>query len=196
MLEEKEIQTLPNNTESVQNTESVLVTPESTAMSVIAEENTAIMQAIADSTDTETLKANIELFNNNSIKQAVIQEDINTKIKMAAAEQIYKNITEHPDYHTTKEYADIYKAISDISDKNKTQINRINEQPLIQINTQKNNITVNNIGQDLTRDQRENIQNVITQILKMSGKVTEEVVENTVYENPPDNVIDAAIEEK
>lgn len=196
MLEEKEIQTLPNNTESVQNAESVLATPESTAISVIAEENTAIMQAIADSTDTETLKANIELFNNNSIKQAVIQEDINTKIKMAAAEQIYKNITEHPDYHTTKEYADIYKAISDISDKNKTQINRINEQPLIQINTQKNNITVNNIGQDLTRDQRENIQNVITQILKMSGKVTEEVVENTVYENPPDNVIDAAIEEK
>lgn len=196
MLEEKEIQTIPNNVEPVQKAESVLAVPDSSVITAIADENTAIMQAIADSTDTETLKANIELFNNNSIKQAVIQEDINTKIKMAAAQQIYKNITEHPDYHTTKEYADIYKAISDISDKNKTQINKINEQPLIQINTQKNNITVNNIGQDLTRDQRENIQNVITQILKMSGKPTEEVIENTTYETQSDNVVDTIIEEK
>lgn len=167
MLEEKELKELDTKQGSVDQSESVLTLDKPNYYDIIKTETDAILKAIADTetNDTEALKANIELFNNNSIKQAIVQEEINTKIKQRVSEQIYKNITEHPEYYSAKDYTDIYKAISDISDKNKNQINKINEQPLIQINSQKNNLTVNMFDQDLTRDQQENVKDVITQLL-------------------------------
>ena len=74
-----------------------------------------------------------------------------------------------------------WQIVQDIIERGQKQISGVNEQPLIQINQQTNSVNVSDEAVSLSRESRERVKNVVTDLLRGIG-TDAQVIEATPVE--------------
>lgn len=142
-----------------------------------------LMADILEADNQDDLKQLIALFNiNQSKKNALRVLQLNQLLDLVTEEAL-KRYQKSPDEISNKELLDCMTAVSTQIEKSTQIVNGIEDKPMIQINQQKNEVNLN-VAPKLSREQTENVIDVISRIL------------NTASTPPPEErsqVIDAAV---
>jgi predicted ATP-dependent endonuclease of OLD family len=96
--------------------------------------------------------------------------------------QFSKRISERPDEISNQELMNALKIVQDILERGQKQIAGTQEQPLIQINQQTNSVNVGDEAVTLSRESKQRVANVVSDLLKGLG-TSDKVVEATPIEN-------------
>ena len=174
MNEENEKQEL-----SLQNSEE--------ALKVLDDKTNSLLAEIAKSEDTDELKELLDLFNMHSIKKNVFRVAELEKLLNMVDKQAIKRFEQKPNEFSNKDVLDYMTATQNAINNAMTRVKSVNDEPLIQINNQTNNISLNKPQFD--RESRERIVDAIQKILqqaKSENVVDVEFDEAIVKENTDD----------
>ena len=162
-------------------TEQVIVenkaSSESTALVAIDTEGlnkeslTLINQIIAEH-DLDKTKDLTYLFNINQNKKTMVRMDKLSELQDQLVGLLSKRVTERPDEMPNTEVMNALKIVQDILERGQKQIATEPEKPLIQINTQTNNIGGKNVT-DLTRESRKKLEDFIKDVISTTAPIDE-----------------------
>jgi hypothetical protein len=175
--EEKKIKTNPlRHTENNSKQTVVLPSKQNNEPSIITKEtkdswepalNTSIdtiVDNIMNSDDPDNIKQLISGFNLNQSKKSVLRILKLNNLLDLVTEETLKRYQKHPDEISNKELIDCMTVVSAQIEQSQKTVNGIIDKPAIQINQQKNEYNVN-VVPTLTKDQRENVIDIVTQII-------------------------------
>ena len=114
----------------------------------------------------------VQLFNMNLKKKELIRADIYSELQDKVTDQIGKRIEKNSDTFSNKDLLDYMNSIQSILNKQGNQEN--NTIPTIAI---QNNLTINQ-SEELSKDSRDRIKDVIQAILKQQNQIVENNVTN------------------
>jgi hypothetical protein len=137
-----------------------------------------ILNQIIAAEDAEKTKDLTYLFNINQNKKTMVRIDSLSNLQDRLVGLLAKRVTDRPDEISNQELMQAVKIIQDLIDRGAKTITAAPEKPLIQINTQ-----TNNIGTELDnvpRESRDKVKNAVMSILSSinnSTTTTDEVVD-------------------
>lgn len=151
------------------NENAVAVVNEATAKEKLKEESQRLLYQIIEETDCNKTKDLTVLFNINQTKKTMARVEKLSELADVITDNLIKRFTEKPDNFSGQEMLTALKTVQDALEKSTKQVNAANEAPapLIQINQQDNSV---NVGpENMSRDSREKVKNVVTDVLKNLG---------------------------
>jgi hypothetical protein len=123
-----------------------------------------IVDSIMKSDNPEDIKQLISGFNLNQSKKSVLRILKLNNLLDLVTEETLKRYQKHPDEISNKELIDCMTVVSAQIEQSQKTVNGVIDKPAIQINQQKTEYNVN-VVPTLTKDQRENVIDVVTQII-------------------------------
>ena len=127
---------------------------------------------LLQSKDPTEINDIVQLFNMNLKKKELIRADIYSELQDKVTDQIGKRIEKNSDTFSNKDLLDYMNSIQSILNKQGNQEN--NTIPTIAI---QNNLTINQ-SEELSKDSRDRIKDVIQAILKQQNQIIENNVTN------------------
>ena len=180
--------------ETVQEEVKTEASSESTALIAINtddlnQESLAILNQIIAEQDLDKTKDLTYLFNVNQNKKTMVRMDNLSKLQDLLVNEYSRRIAERPDEISNQEIITSLKTIQDILERGQKQIVAEPEKPLIQINTQTNNIGDGAAG--LSRDSRKKVENAVLSLINglaaEQAKVNADVVDAKLAEDEDDD---------
>lgn len=142
------------------------------------DETASIVEGALKSTSTSELKEITDLFNANQVKREIIRANSVNKLLDKILDQATERIENRGHEMTNKELLDYYNTFQDTVESITKHTELINQQPLIQINNNTQNISVEPNKQSIETslgidsDNLENVRDFISQILnKQEGNI-------------------------
>ena len=126
-------------------------------------ESLAIINQIIAESDTEKTKDLTYLFNQNQNKKTMVRLDKLSCLQDLLVSEYARRVQERPDEISNQEIVTSLKVVQDILERGQKTIVAEPEKPLIQINTQTNNIGDSAAG--LTRDSRKKVEDAVLSLL-------------------------------
>ena len=117
--------------------------------------------------DADRLKDLINLFNLNIKKKEILRKNTLSELQDQTINQIQKRIENRPEEFTNKELVDYMKTFSDLLDKNTSLVDE--DLNTIQLNNA-NEVNINIGTEYLSRDSRQRISSVVSDILNTINK--------------------------
>ena len=161
------------------------ITPieEKTSSEVVPYDNTSLNeeslkllnQIIVESDETKTRDLTY-LFNMNQNKKTMVRIDKLSGLQDGLVDQFVKRIKERPEEISNKELMDGLKIIQDIIERGQRQVSGMDQQPLIQINSQDNSVNVGTTT-ELPRESRDKVK---TAVLGLLGQLQQRQVPQEV----------------
>ena len=162
----------------------VIETPSETLSpaKIVENELAQVSADVAAAKTEEELKQAVNMFNVNNVKTNILRINKINEMLSKTYDRIEDRLDKHGDEFTNKDYLDVATALSNQLEKSQKVIDKVDEKPLIQINTVKNEVNIN------TQDQesKERVINAVKYILANAGKLQETPVEQ-------EEVIDAEV---
>ena len=179
--------------------------PDTVDVSVLKEEANKLINEVIVEHDVDKVRDLAMLFNVNQTKKTMVRQNkLDTLVNTAA-----NRASSHPDEMDNQQLYQSLKVVQDLVERSTKQIAGANDNvPLIQINQQNSEVTINTgdgSQKSLNREQRNHVKNVVEALLGVSaegevinGEATEptnEVSEVEVVEEPEKSeVIEEATE--
>ncbi len=148
----------------------------------LSKESVELINAIIAEQDLDKTKDLTYLFNINQNKKTMVRMDKLSELQDNLVAQFSKRISERPDEISNQELMNALKIVQDILERGQKQIAGTQEQPLIQINQQTNSVNVGDEAVTLSRESKQRVANVVSDLLKGLG-TSDKVVETTPIEN-------------
>ena len=126
-------------------------------------ESLDILNQIIAAEDVNKTKDLTYLFNINQNKKTMVRLNTLSSLQDRLVDLFSKRITERPDEISNQEVMQALKIVQDILERGQKQVSNEPEKPLIQINTQTNNIGTELDG--LSRESRNKAKNAVMSIL-------------------------------
>lgn len=149
----------------------------------LSQESVELINAIISEQDLEKTKDLTYLFNINQNKKTMVRMDKLNELQDKLVAQFSKRVTERPDEISNQELMTALKIVQDIIERGQKQIIGTEEKPLIQINQQTNSVNVGDEAVTLSRESKQRVANVVTDLLKGLGTTDKTVVDATPIEN-------------
>ena len=153
----------------------------------LSQESVELINAIISEQDLEKTKDLTYLFNINQNKKTMVRMDKLNELQDKLVAQFSKRVTERPDEISNQELMTALKIVQDIIERGQKQITGTEEKPLIQINQQTNSVNVGDEAVSLSRESKQRVANVVTDLLKGLGTTDKTVVDATPIENKEEN---------
>ena len=138
------------------------------------QESLTILNQIIAESDIEKTKDLTYLFNVNQNKKTMVRMDNLSKLQDLLVNEYSRRIAEKPDEISNQEIIASLKTIQDILERGQKTIVAEPEKPLIQINTQTNNIGDGAAG--LSRDSRKKVESAVLSLI--NGLAAEQAKSN------------------
>jgi hypothetical protein len=123
-----------------------------------------IVAEIMDTDDPDDLKQLISGFNVSQSKKNILRILKLNNLLDLVTEETLRRYKKSPDEISNKELMDCMTTVSEQIERSQAVVDGISTKPAIQINQQKNEYNVN-VGPSLTKDEKENVIDIVTQIL-------------------------------
>lgn len=136
---------------------------------LIEEKTNSLLQNLIEEDNPEKIEAIVELFNSNQKKKTALRIDKVSNLLDTTLDTLQNRFENRSQEITTKEYLDAIKVLQDSIEKNQKSINDKPEAPLIQFNTQNNELNLNQYS-NLDIESRNRIYNVVLQLLNGTNK--------------------------
>lgn len=136
-----------------------------------------LKQKLLDSTDSQEMNDLVSLFNLNLKKREIIRADTFSELQDNIAEQMKKRLNKNQDTFSNKDLLDYLNSIQSILNKYDNK-----DDKSLQIAIQ-NNLVINQSSEELDKDSRDRIADVIRNILKIQG-------EEKIDQHEGDEIID------
>lgn len=146
-------------------------------------ESVEIINAIISEQDVEKAKDLTYLFNINQNKKTMVRIDKLSELQDNLVAQFSQRVEERPDEISNQELMNALKIVQDIIERGQKQISGVNEQPLIQINQQTNSVNVGDEAVGLSRESKQRVANVVSDLLKGLGANDGKVIDAAPIEN-------------
>ena len=150
----------------------------------LQQQATHILNELIAETDIAKTNDLLYLFNINQSKKTTVRIDAMGRLLDTLAGEAYNRATQKPDELSNDDLVKLMKVAADLIDKGQTQIKKQEEAPLIQINTQNNDINMAE-QKGLDRLSRDKVKKAIMDLLKGIAAGDTQSVED---------IIDASIE--
>ena len=148
----------------------------------LSTESVELINAIIAEQDLDKTKDLTYLFNINQNKKTMVRMDKLSELQDKLVAQFSKRISERPDEISNQELMNALKIVQDILERGQKQIAGTEEKPLIQINQQTNSVNVGDEAVTLSRESKQRVANVVTDLLKGLG-TNDKVVDAAPIEN-------------
>lgn len=144
----------------------------------LEKESQDIVNQIIKETDINNLKDLTKLFNITQIKKNALRIIKLQNLRGTIEDQAINRFDKHPDQISDKLLLDYMNTIQDSIDKANQYINQLDEQPLIQINNTKTENNVNINTNNLTKEERDNVINIIKLLIPsvQSQNINKEII--------------------
>lgn len=157
----QEVTDLPNSVE-VDSTEITdhamqITTPD------LNKESLELISKIISERDEQKAKNLTYLFNVNQNKKTMVRVNKLSDLLDTITEQALTRFTTRPDEISNKELFDGLKTIQDLIERGQKQVSGPVETPLIQVNSQTNEVNIGN--RTLSRDSRERVKSAVLNLL-------------------------------
>ena len=149
----------------------------------LSQESAELINAIISEQDIEKTKDLTYLFNINQNKKTMVRIDKLSELQDNLVAQFSKRVEERPDEISNQELMNALKIVQDIIERGQKQISGVNEQPLIQINQQTNSVNVGDEAVGLSRESKQRVANVVSDLLKGLGANDRKVIDTAPIEN-------------
>lgn len=149
----------------------------------LEKETTTVINNIVKSESTEELKSYVDMFKLNIAKKNAVRIAKYQNLLDAVVDQGLARAEKHPDEFTNKEIIDYIKVMQEQINTSKDAIEHIEDQPLVQINNQKNEVNIN-LDSGLSRESK---TKVIDAIRALVQQVTAPEAEEELYNNNEDS---------
>jgi len=154
-----------------------ITSSDSTALTLIDTDNLnqeaiKLINQIITEQDADKAKDLTYLFNINQNKKTMVRIDKLSGLQDSLVDQFTRRVAERPDEISNQELMNALKIVQDIIERGQKQISGATEKPLIQINTQTNNIGDEAAG--LSRDSRKRVEDAVMNLLKGITAQTEQ----------------------
>ena len=171
MTEKETVQTTVKEEET--NTEASSETNALVAINTteLNQESLKILNQIIAESDIDKTKDLTYLFNANQNKKTMVRMDKLSELQDLLVSEYSRRVAERPDEISNQEIITSLKTIQDILERGQKTITAEPEKPLIQINTQTNNIGDGAAG--LTRDSRKKVEDAVLSLI--NGLAAEQV---------------------
>jgi hypothetical protein len=136
---------------------------------LIEEKTNSLLQNLIEEDNPEKIEAIVELFNSNQKKKTALRIDKVSNLLDTTLDTLQNRFENRSQEITTKECLDAIKVLHDSIEKNQKSINDKPEAPLIQFNTQNNELNLNQYS-NLDIESRNRIYNVVLQLLNETNK--------------------------
>ena len=154
----------------------------------LSQESAELINAIIAEQDIEKTKDLTYLFNINQNKKTMVRMDKLSELQDNLVAQFSKRIEERPDEISNQELMNALKIVQDIIERGQKQISGVNEQPLIQINQQTNSVNVGDEAVGLSRESKQRVANVVSDLLKGLGVNDNKVIDAAPIENDGEQI--------
>ena len=131
----------------------------------LQQQATHILNELIAETDIAKTNDLLYLFNINQSKKTTVRIDAMGRLLDTLAGEAYNRATQKPDELSNDDLVKLMKVAADLIDKGQTQIKKQEEAPLIQINTQNNDINMAE-QKGLDRLSRDKVKKAIMDLLK------------------------------
>ena len=136
------------------------------------EDSLAILNQIIVAEDRNQAKDLTQLFIDNQNKKTMVRLDSLSGLQDRLVGLLTKRVTDRPDEMSNQEVMQALKIVQDLMDRSIKNVTTEPEKPVIQINTQTNNIGT---GLDeIPRESRDRVRNAIMSVLGSINKATTE----------------------
>lgn len=131
----------------------------------LQQQATHILNELIAETDIAKTNDLLYLFNINQSKKTTVRIDAMGRLLDTLAGEAYNRATQKPDELSNDDLVKLMKVAADLIDKGQTQIKKQEDAPLIQINTQNNDINMAE-QKGLDRLSRDKVKKAIMDLLK------------------------------
>lgn len=142
----------------------------------LSNESAELLNAIIAEQDQAKAKDLTYLFNINQNKKTMVRLDTLNALQDSLVSQFSKRVSERPDEISNQELMNALKIVQDIIERGQKQIAGVNDQPLIQINQQTNSVNVGDEAVSLSRESKQRITSVVTDLLKNISTQNEQAI--------------------
>lgn len=149
----------------------------------LEQETAKVINKIVRSDSTEELKSYVDAFSLNIAKKNAVRIAKLQNLLDAVTDQAMIRAEKHPGEFTNKELVDYMKVVQEQIITSKKDIESVGEQPVIQINNQKNEVNIN-LDAGLSRESK---NKVIDTIRALVQQVTAPESEEELYNNDEDS---------
>jgi len=149
------------------------------------QESLAILNQLIAESDVEKTKDLTYLFNQNQNKKTMVRMDNLSKLQDLLVNEYSRRVAEKPDEISNQEIITSLKTIQDILERGQKNIVAEPEKPLIQINTQTNNIGDGAAG--LTRDSRKRVEDAVASLINGLAAEQAKTVDAKLVEDEEDD---------
>lgn len=152
----------------------------------MSKENLSIIQPdfedkVLNASDPNDLKDLTQLFNFNQAKKNLLRLQKLSILNDDVVSKIERRLLERPDDFSNEELLDYLQVINSVLDKQSKSQDDVLDKPMITY--QQNNQVNVNIANDLTRESRDKITNLISEILNSGNLENLQILENIEENN-------------
>lgn len=131
----------------------------------LSEESQSIINEIVATTDRQTARELIDVFNENQKKKTLVRVNKLNDLLDVITDQALARFTQRPDEISNKELFDGLKVVQDLIERGQKQASGVEEAPLIQVNQQTNEVNIGGSSGNLSRDSRERVKTAVLGLL-------------------------------
>ena len=131
-----------------------------------------LVNDIIEEDDIERTKQLLNLFNVNIAKKNTLRVLKVDQLLDKVTDEALKRVEERPDEIANKDLLNYATVAQNQIDKSMQIIKSVNETPAIQLN-QQNIVNINTVGQELSKESRERVLSVVTEILNNNDNVVD-----------------------
>lgn len=134
----------------------------------IDEETTSIVTDIINAEDADALKNLTKAFTLNQAKKNALRIIKLNSLLDKVNDQAIERMTKRPHEVSNKELLDYMNVVSSQIERSQKTLDKVDETPLIQVNTQTNNLTVNLNEDEISTDSRKKVISAVQELLKLA----------------------------
>lgn len=131
---------------------------------IVKDDTNKITELVIKENDVEELKRLTQLFNMNIAKKNVLRVNKLNELVDCASDEMLNRLRSGEEI-SNKDLKDFLNTAQGVLDKSTKIVENVQETPMIQVNTQNNNFTINTDSNGLSREERENVLNIVNAIL-------------------------------
>lgn len=147
----------------------------------LQKETADVVNGIVNAKDLDELKAYTDKFSLNMAKKNAVRVAKLQNLLDAVNDNAIDRFTNHPDEFSNKEILDYMRVVQEQITASTKEIQTIGETPMLTINNQKNEVTVNVNSDSLTRESKNKVLDAVNALLKQVTVPTVESDEETLY---------------
>lgn len=149
----------------------------------LEQETTAVLNKIVKSESTEELKSYVDMFSLNMAKKNAVRLAKLQNLMDAVTDQAVTRAEKHPGEFSNKELIDYMKVVQEQINSSQKNIETLGDQPMIQINNQKNEVNIT-MDSGLSRDSKNKVIDTIKALIQ---QVTAPETEEELYNSSEDS---------